>query len=242
MVNGTKPATAKQVVAIQQMLGQGVYGSDLSFDEAQALITDKRAQQALLRDVLTAWKLKRLINPYVEEQAWCLNFLQGAGVLTTGLDEAVVPERPSGTAWLIPLPAGVGCNHIFDNLWNFAKWRWTDDLDGQLAKQDLSARWIWVEPNLPDLEPDKATLGQSANQADPEQQSIQLREGMMFYAVAYQKTGRVPDKKGYTLCGGSRYRDGNVPRLYLNDNGEAYVDRYGPDKAVGAHGVRQAVR
>lgn len=242
MGNGTKLATTKQVLEIQALLGIAVYEAKLPFGVAQRILESKTGCRKAVGAAFAALGIELALNPYAEERDWCMDFLTKAGVPTTGLDEAITPERPSDTAWLIPLPLNVGCNQIYDTLWIFPKWRWTEDLDGQLVSQDLTARWIWVEPNLPDLEPDLATLGQSANQADPDKRSIQLREGMMFYAVAYAQVGRVPDKNGMTLCGGSRFRDGNVPCLDLYSNGKAGVDRCYPHDANDARGVRQAVR
>ena len=242
MYNATDPATIDQLFAIEHLLGRAVQKAGLTFGSAQMILGSKGSSQKAVSATLSALGIELALNPYAEERDWCMDFLSKRQVLTTGLDEAVIPERPSDTAWLIPMPAGYGCNQIFDTLWTFAKWRWNNDIDGNLVDQDLSARFIWIEPNLPDLEPDARTLGQSANRADPDQQSVQLREGMMFYVIAHTKTGRVPDKKGVTICGGSRDRDGGVPYLYLDYDGGASVSRCHPDLAFGAFGVRQAVR
>lgn len=64
---------------------------------------------------------------------------------------------------------------------------------------------------LNSVEPDKKTLGLSANQADPDKKGITLRERIIMELEYFEKTGKHLDIDNYTLCSGSRDADGYVP-------------------------------
>ena len=240
MTHGTEPATVSQMFALNSLLGGAIADAKLSRKFVQCILRDKKVSRQAVSVALGALGMELMHDPYADEREEAMAFLSSRGAPTTGLDEAVTPERPGDNWWLMPLARDYGCNAIYDNLWDFPKWRWTEDLDGKLAKQDLSAKFVWVRHNE-DLEPDQETRGKSANQADPNQTSIELRVAMMYYVRVYAKTSRIPDKLGVTLCGGSRYLVGDVPNLYLNDDGRAGVCRYHPDDCCDASGARQQV-
>jgi hypothetical protein len=243
MTNVTDPAiqpvTVEQLFALEHLFGAATVKAKISFALAQKILGSKGASKKAIAAVLGALDIELVLDPYAEERDWCLEFLTKAGAPIKGLEDLIIQPRLSDTAWLHPFPEGFGCNAIYENdgLWAFPKWRVHDDIDAVLIGTDLSARWAWVEPNLPGMLPDALTLGQSANTVDPSQTSIRLRTGMMHYALAHAKVGRIP--AGGTICGGSRFQHGNVPYLYLAHDGEASVSHCDPDYEDGAYGVRQ---
>jgi hypothetical protein len=68
---------------------------------------------------------------------------------------------------------------------------------------------------------------------------VTLQERLLFEIVYFLETGKHLDVESVTLCGGSRYSDGNVPGVYWF-SGTQTVDVYWYD--VGDHDPRCAVR
>ena len=64
-------------------------------------------------------------------------------------------------------------------------------------------------------EPDEATLGKPASEADKEMKGITLRERLLFELAYFDKHGTHPDIIGWTLCTGSRDAGGVVPYVFL---------------------------
>jgi len=91
------------------------------------------------------------------------------------------------------------------------------------------------------FEPDEAYLGRSTNEVDPYLLiGMNVRERMILGDKVLAETKKHLDVKGWTLCTGSRYADGNVP--YVRFYGvEVHVYWDNPDDSDTRFGLREAV-
>jgi hypothetical protein len=120
----------------------------------------------------------------------------------------------------------------------FKVWSYLDD--ERLDNEFPPPKKITTRNFLYSVEPDDATLGKSAKEADPEMSGITLRERLLMEIIYFKETGNHLDIKGVTLCSGSRYSAGSVPGVYWHSDG-VYVYWYNLDNAGQSYGLRSAV-
>lgn len=85
-------------------------------------------------------------------------------------------------------------------------------------------------------------LGQSAEEGDPKQEGITLRERLFLELAYFTETGEHLDVTGYTICSGSRDSDGGVPGVYWSaDYRGVGVRWYDVGRRGATNGLRQAV-
>lgn len=90
-------------------------------------------------------------------------------------------------------------------------------------------------------EADPENANKSANQLEQKDQ-ITLRERLLFELEYFKKEGKHLDVDNWTLCAGSRDRDGDVPRVYWSsDYRNVRVDWCDPDYSDGGLRSRSAV-
>lgn len=123
------------------------------------------------------------------------------------------------------------------NVWSYYN---NEQLDKDFpAPKEATERYF-----LDSVEPDSETLGLSTKEAEAKgfTNGITLRERMLLELEYFERTGNHLDIKGVTLCGGSRYSDGGVPRVdwYLDDQ-EVSVSWYGVDYSFATGGLRSCV-
>lgn len=119
---------------------------------------------------------------------------------------------------------------------------WSYLSDDEFDKQFPPPQEIATREFLYSVEPDPATLGKSAREADPDMKGITLRERMLLEIQYFKETRNHLDIKGWTICSGSRNSDGGVPCMGLGSgSGEVSVYWYGVDDSDPEFGLRQAV-
>lgn len=109
-------------------------------------------------------------------------------------------------------------------------WTYVDDLDKEVVqagyiKRPKGTYAVWVRENQ---EADKDLKNKSAQ--DLEEQAVNcltLEERLLYELVYFMETGKHLDIKNWTLCAGSRGRDGGVPGVSWGaDDGRLYVGWY----------------
>lgn len=116
-----------------------------------------------------------------------------------------------------------------------------------LSKEELDEQFpppekITTRYFLSSVEPDLETMGKSAIEADPNQTGISIRERMLMEIQYFKKTGEHLDIKGWTICTGSRYAGGGVPRVYWDPCiADVHVDWCSLDYSHPLYGLRSAI-
>ena len=137
--------------------------------------------------------------------------------LDTDFSSVRIPERKSGFDRLLIIAQGFTPNRVYDacSPQNFACWRYVDDLDASVTHNDrvpTEHYAIWVRDRQ---EADEELKNISANDLQKKKiNCITLLERMVFDLKYWSETGRHLDVKNITLCTGSRFQDGFVPRVY----------------------------
>ena len=123
----------------------------------------------------------------------------------------------------------------------FSIWSYYDDarLDkGFPAPKKETTRYF-----IKEQEPDKETLGLSVNEFEkkyPKENGITLRERLLLELAYFDETGEHLDVKGITFCSGSRFSNGLVPGVFLN-NDEVRVLWYYLGRSSSDYGVRSCI-
>jgi len=154
-----------------------------------------------------------------------------------------VPEYQKGFDRLIVVAQGMKPQMLYDKcaeLFTCGKWT-EDDLD-KIVKSDRIAEAghyaVWLRGRV---EADEELKNKSANMLKEEEiLGITLEERFLYELKYFKETGAHLDIKNVTLCSGSRYSDGDVPRVLWYVYG-LEVSRYYPDYRNGGLRTRAAV-
>jgi|WetSurMetagenome_2_1015567.scaffolds.fasta_scaffold406244_1 hypothetical protein len=155
-----------------------------------------------------------------------------------------VPERPGKDWWLIIVAKGMTPERLFQKCRDqFGVWKWTDKNLDEIVTSDRTAdnghHAIWVRARV---EADEEFKNLSANDLKTQNHNgITLEERLALELLYFWKTRKHLDNQSVTLCSGSRYSDGDVPRVDWYDDGEMGVGWYGPVDRVGGLRSRQVV-
>ena len=152
------------------------------------------------------------IDENIQERKFASQFYKNHLGWDVDFSRVSVPLKPTEGRWILLFIAeGLTANKMY-NAWNFAKWKYADDLDKavpthkRIAKESYA---IWVRDGV---EPDEEFLGKSTRDADPNMEiGMTLPERLVFEQWYLDLTGEHPDKKGVTFCTASRNVDGDVP-------------------------------
>ncbi len=123
----------------------------------------------------------------------------------------------------------------------FKVWSWFDDKE--LDKDFPAPKKETVRYFKKTVEPDENLKGKSASDLEKEGiECITFRERLIMELQYFNETGEHLDVVGWTLCAGSRYADGCVPRLFWSPAcGEVQALRGSVDYCFPAYGPRAAV-
>lgn len=154
-----------------------------------------------------------------------------------------VPKMVPGFARAIIVPQGHTLNREYELCKAlFPCWRWTEDLDGAVTENEREPKesyLIWVRDRE---EADVELQNLSANDIRRRKLTTKtLLERMIHERKFFKETGCHLDTKTWTLCSGSRYRDGSVPGVHWSGDGLAVV-WYSPDVSRGPLRAREVVR
>jgi hypothetical protein len=177
---------------------------DLDPAKIRHYLANKRELGADLRSVLG----KPL--PEFDTALWQKFFKKHFG-RTFDLSNLHVPQKPAYPCRAILIRQGLTNNQIFDACTKaFKTWRYANDLDvvRDVVERHDGPYIVWVRDTV-EADPDMANKSAS----DIEAVSINtLKERMLLELAYFDETGRHLDINNWTLCAGSRYLDGTVPR------------------------------
>ncbi len=164
--------------------------------------------------------------------------------LTIDLSEVKIPTVKAGLNRLLIIVPGISPNKVVvAQRSHFKTWVYTEDLDAAIIHNDRDASSgpyaIWVRDTV---EPDQRYRSRSASWAKENNISGETLLERLIHGLKYwDEKGKHLDINGITLCTGSRYSDGYVPRVYFNSGDEVRVSWDNPDHAYGHIGLRETV-
>lgn len=158
--------------------------------------------------------------------------------LTVDLSRVVIPKAPEGFNRLIIVAQGVTLNAAMKACKaHFATWKYSDDLDKSVIKNDRTAQngayAVWFRDRI---EADEEMANKSANDLDAQNiKGITLLERILMELEYFGRTGKHLDIDNVTLCAGSRRSGGYVPVCYWRSlSGKFSVDwTYSADRSSG---------
>jgi len=126
-----------------------------------------------------------------------------------------VSTKPEYECWPIVIVPGILNNDTFDACKKqFSKaWRYMDDLNTvrDVVARPTTAYVVWIKA-LVEADPDLANV--SANEIEKcGFNTLTLCERLILELKYFDETKQHLDIKNWTLCAGSRYADGGVPRV-----------------------------
>ena len=169
-------------------------------------------------------------------------FFQKYFSMELDLSDLKTPLKQEGFDRLIIVPKGMTPNRIYEACAkHFPCWKWTEDLNETVAHNDREPKEtyaIWVRNRK---EADEENKNISAEQAKEQKiQGITLDERLMFELKYWDETGEHLDVENLTICSGSRFSAGHVPRVGWDD-GELSVRWCRPQHARSPWRVRTVV-
>ena len=170
------------------------------------------------------------------------SFFQKYFDLNLDLSNLKTPPKQEGFDRLIIVPEGITPNRIYEACAkNFPCWKWTEDLDKAVVRNDRESRETYAGWVRDRRESDEENKNISADQAKEKKiQGITLGERLIFELKYWDETGEHLDVKNLTICSGSRGSGGGVP--YVNDyDGEVGVRWCFPQDAGSYWRVRTVV-
>jgi hypothetical protein len=148
-----------------------------------------------------------------------------------------IPECPGHVAdyWLVIVAKGMTPEKIFLACKKtFGAWKWTeknlDDVARSVRNSGAGSYAIWVRSSV---EADEEFKNLSANELEKRgHKGITSEERMLLEIMYFEQTSKHLDINNVTLCTGSRYDDGNVPRVFWLGDGLSVRWDY-PDDSSG---------
>lgn len=159
------------------------------------------------------------------------------------LSDIYVPQKPAYECWPIVNPLCFTNNDAFDAATRrFKTWRYANDLNTvrDVVKRPDRPHVVWIK-TLIEADPDMAN--KSAEDIKREKiNTATLFERQTLELKYNHDTGGHLDIENWTLCAGSRYRDGSVPNAYWRPGSGGFsVGWYFPDDAYSSLRARVAV-
>ena len=147
--------------------------------------------------------------------------LYGKHGIVLDISSIMIPAHQPGFDRLIVVAKGLTPNQVYGILVKqFDCWRYTDNLDKAIAKNDRSPAkggyTIWVRDRV---EADEELKNLSADQLKEQKiLGITLLERLLYELKYWDETGEHLDVQNWTLCSGSRYAGVGVPSVYCFDS------------------------
>lgn len=213
MKNGTALQTEVRMATPDQM--KDIYGlaiqaipTDISFESAQAVIGNKSAFIAKVRDLFP--------DPAIERDSlkqWETFYREEFGE-RHDFSGVKIPEKKAGFNRLIVVARRMTPNRAYAACEKkFPCRRYADDLDTAVPENDRTPAEHYAILVRDSVEADEELKDLSADDlAEKEISGITLLERMLLELKYFRETGRHLDIKAVTLCSGSRDADGGVPR------------------------------
>lgn len=173
---------------------------------------------------------------------WCSFYHEVFG-LELNPAEIKLPDEREGFGWIVVVAKGLTRNGVFDLCTKrFAgkTWRYYDDLDSAVTKNDREATTTYAIRVRDRVEADEENKISADTAVQTGIKGMTNLERMLLELWYNWKTKDHLDKNTLTICSGSRYAVGPVPRAYWG-GGKFYVSYVNPDLASGNWRVREVV-
>jgi len=187
------------------------------------ILDGKRTAEEVCRVLQAIVDGKMLVEakPTLQEMLadWA-NFNKEVFGLDLDFSGITVPDRKPDFDRLLVIAQGMTPQHLFDKCKElFPSWKYTDSNLDEVIKSDRTAQdghyAVWVRDHA---EADEENENLSADDLKKRGTSeITLEERMLYELKFFKETGDHLDKSNWTLCGGSRNSDGNVPSANWDD-------------------------
>jgi hypothetical protein len=149
---------------------------------------------------------------YLEIRKDWENFYQAWFEIEIDFSEVVIPEKPTGNYRLLFIAKGSTLKPFYWRKFTFGLNG--DDPTLMNKRNTIKSYAIWVPV---EGRPDSEFIEKTTDQVDPNMEiGITLLERLIFEAKYFTETSGYLSTQGLTLCSGSRYPDGKVPRVYMN--------------------------
>ena len=199
--------TPGQMKDIISATAQGV-PTRMTFEEAGGWVGSKGKLTTQVRKIFSA------INPYAELLADWQAFYRDLGI---NCDNVVIPDDPGVFDRVIIMAQGIDPQSAYDLCVNNSPcWRYTDKSLNEIVESERTARNGAYAIRIRDrVEADEELKNLSANQLKQQNISgITLEERLVYGLKFFKETGGSHlDIANWTLCSGSRYSGGSVPRV-----------------------------
>ena len=213
----------------------------LSFEAVQYWLKHKTLLRAKL---VEAFDIP--VETYADFRIEWQKFYKDHFKMVVDFSEVIIPEKPSEGRWrLLFIPAGLTLNTIIAIMrtkFKVTLYGYGEDLNTAVptnTRITVSSYAVWVRDGV---EPDEKYLGKSTREADLDGKiGMTLLEWFVFELKFFLETGEHLDFKGVPICTGSRYSDGNVPRVdWSADSSEVCVSWCRLVSSYPTYGLRQA--
>jgi len=134
----------------------------------------------------------------------------------TDFSGLVVPTKRKGFDRLVVVAQGMSPQRIYDKCVElFPCYKWTEDNLDEIVQSDRTAKdgayAVWFRDRV---EADKELRNRSADDLKRKGiPGITLEERLLMELKYFKETGNHLEIKNITLCSGSHFRDGDVPRV-----------------------------
>ncbi len=184
-------------------------------DVLQVIKSDKYFSLTLGRKTM-CWPVKKQLD------AWAKLYLEEFGIIL-GTSEIRIPIHRDGWNRLIVVAQGLTSEKIYQVMnKKMSVWKYSEDLNGVVSVRKTDKAYaVWVRDRV---KADEELKNKSANDLKKDgTDCITLEERLLLEMMYLQETGKRLDTDSLTLCAGSRYANGRVPRVYWG-GGRVNVD------------------
>jgi hypothetical protein len=209
-----------------------------SEEEIKALAARAPEVRAFLSRVTTPVE-DRGMSAEAQLVRWQKLYMKEFG-MTFAVGDVKIPRHEKGFDRLIVVLKGIRLSAICQSMGEYSGTlqHSGEDLDGEISSirtTDNSHYAVWVRARR---EADVANWNKAAK-SFKQGECVTLEERLLYELAYFSETGQHLDVECVTICGGSRYRNGEVPRVYWDsDNRILRVNR----GLVGAKYASDAVR
>lgn len=175
-------------------------------------------------------------------QAW-QEFYRKYFRMSVDFSDVIVPER-SGFDRVIFIPKGLKLNDVLKAIRKqFPAWSYIDDLDKDVIENVRTTDCNYAIRLRERVEADEELKNTSANRLREQGvNAITLLERLVLELKYWSETGQHLDVQNWTLCAGSRHRNGNVPSVYWDaGNGGLRIRWYDTGRAYDFLRAREVV-
>jgi hypothetical protein len=208
----------------------------------QSFINNQNALVMILREAITGVPIGVPEPDHSALRADWQEFYEKVFGLVKDFPNLAIPLKPEGDWRLLIVAEGMTPEKLYGKCKElFPSWKYADNLNTVVSDRKTDKDYcVWVRDRV---EADEEMKNLSANDlARTDLKGITLEERLVYELKYFRETGSHLDAANWTLCTGSRVRDGGVPGVYWSrTSGEMDVYWYNPDNRRDCLRTRVAV-